>query len=158
MPCSKRLCMRNWDTILERHKRLDKTVYGESCQSMVKVSRQHQQWFVFEFFTLLELLFQVLRIRFMKICKINPPDLLFVFFSFYISRYHFSQIFRTSFHIHNKDFHHKFSVLMDSLKPLNGQNLLSMLKFVGGGLIILATLCNDNREKRTYIPILLFQV
>ena len=34
--CSKRLRMRNWDTILESHGRLDKTVYGESS---VKVSR-----------------------------------------------------------------------------------------------------------------------
>ena len=28
--CSKRLCMHNWDTILESHRRLDKTVYSES--------------------------------------------------------------------------------------------------------------------------------
>ena len=34
--CSKRLRMRNWDTILESHETLDKTVYGESS---VKVSR-----------------------------------------------------------------------------------------------------------------------
>ena len=116
--------------------------------------------YFFEFFMPLGHAFQVLEVHLIKIFKIEPPDLLFlvVFISFYISRYHFSQIFRTSFRIHNKDFHHKFSVLTDSLKPLNGQNLLSMLKFVGGGLIILATLCNYNREKRTYIPILLFQV
>ena len=34
--CSKRLRMRNWDTIQESHRRLDKTMYGESS---VKVSR-----------------------------------------------------------------------------------------------------------------------
>ena len=38
---------------------------------------------------------------FMKICKIQPQDYLFlvVFISFHISRYHFSQIFRTLFNI-----------------------------------------------------------
>ena len=41
----------------------------------------------------------------------KPPDLLFlvIFISFYISRYHFSQIFRTSFNIWQEDFCHKFS-------------------------------------------------
>ena len=34
--CSKKLRMHNWDTILESHVRLDKTVFGESS---VKVSR-----------------------------------------------------------------------------------------------------------------------
>ena len=45
--------------------------------------------------------FQVLKALLIKICKIEPPDLLIivVFISFYISRYHFSQIFRTSFNI-----------------------------------------------------------
>ena len=47
--CSKRLHMCNWDTILESHGRLDKTVYGESS---AKVSREHQQWVFFEFFML----------------------------------------------------------------------------------------------------------
>ena len=42
--CSKRLRIRNWDTILESHGRLDKTVYGESS---VKVSRLRQQWVLF---------------------------------------------------------------------------------------------------------------
>ena len=47
-----------------------------------------------------------------KICKIQPLDLLFlvIFISFYINRYHFSQIFKTSFSIiWKKDFCHKFS-------------------------------------------------
>ena len=35
MSCLKRLHMCNWDTILESHRRLDKTVYSESS---VKVS------------------------------------------------------------------------------------------------------------------------
>ena len=71
--------------------------------------------------------------RLIKICKIESPDLLhFVaFISFYI-RYHFSQIFRTSFRIiRKKDFCHKFSLLTDSFKPphpLNDQNLLSVTK------------------------------
>ena len=63
--------------------------------------------------------FQVLKERLIKICKAELSDLLFlvVFISFYISRYHFSQIFRTSFSIiSKKDFLHKFSFLMDSLK------------------------------------------
>ena len=133
--CSKRLHMRNWDTILESHGRLDKTVYGESS---VKVSRQRQQWVFFEFFTLLGLVFQVLKVRLIKICKIEPPDLLFLvpFISFYISRYHFSQIFRNSFRIiRKKIFRHEFSFLTDSLNPppasphpLNGQGPLSVTK------------------------------
>ena len=89
--------MRNWDTILESHGRLD----GERSVT-------------FEFFTLLELVFQVFKVRLIKIFKIEPPDLLFlvVFISFYISRYHFSQIFRTSFRIiRKKDFPREFSFL-----------------------------------------------
>ena len=61
------------------------------------------------------IVFQVLKVRLIKVCKIQPPDLLFlvVFISFYISRYHFSQIFRTSFNIvWKKDFRHEFSILM----------------------------------------------
>ena len=82
------------------------------------------------------IVFQVLNIHHIKTCKIEPPDifiLLFVvFISFYISRYHFSQILRTSLNIiSKKDFRHNFSFLMDSLKlphPLNSQNLLSVMK------------------------------
>ena len=47
-----------------------------------------------------------------KFWRIQPPDFLFfvVFISFYISRSHFSQIFRTSFNITwKRDFCHKFS-------------------------------------------------
>ena len=42
---------------------------------------------------------QVLKVLLIKICKIQSLDLLFlfVFISFYISWYHFSQVFRTSF-------------------------------------------------------------
>ena len=61
------------------------------------------------------IVFQVLKVRLIKVCKIQAPDLLFlvVFISFYISRYHFSQIFRTSFNIvWKKDFRHEFSILM----------------------------------------------
>ena len=47
------------------------------------------------------IVFQVLKVLLIKICKIQSLDLLFlvVFISFYISRYHFSQVFRTSFKI-----------------------------------------------------------
>ena len=58
------------------------------------------------------MVFQVLKVLLIKICKMQPLDLLFfvVFISFYISRYHFSQIFRSSFNIiWKKDFRHKFS-------------------------------------------------
>ena len=51
------------------------------------------------------------RNRNVKTCKIEPPDLLFLvaLISFYISKYHFSQIFRSSFNIICiKDFRHKF--------------------------------------------------
>ena len=74
--------------------------------------------------------FQVLKVRLLKTCKTEPPNVLFVvvFISFYISRYHFWQIFRTSFNIIcKKDFY----FLTDSLKPphpLNGQNPLSVTK------------------------------
>ena len=59
--------------------------------------------------------FQVLKVILVKTWKIQPPDLLFlvVFIrrSFYISRYHFSKIFRTSFNIIWKiDFQHEFSI------------------------------------------------
>ena len=52
-------------------------------------------------------IFQVLNVLLIKICKIEPPDLLFiiVLISFYISRYHFSQICRTSFNIYLKTPH-----------------------------------------------------
>ena len=83
---------------------------------------------------LFHIVFQVLKVCLIKIFKIEPPDLLFpvAFISFYIIRYHFSQIFRTSFNIiSKKDFRHKFSFLTDSLKPphpFNGQNPLSVTK------------------------------
>ena len=62
------------------------------------------------------IVFQVLEGLFIKICKIHPPDLLFlvVFISFYISRSHFSQIFRSSPTLSKKkkkkDFRHKFYI------------------------------------------------
>ena len=109
-------CMCSWVTILESHGRLDKIVCWRKCQSKSLASAVG---IFFEFFMLLGLVFQFLKVRLIKICKIELLDLLFlvVFISFYISRYHFSQIFRTSFGIiHKKDFRHKFSFLTDSLK------------------------------------------
>ena len=66
------------------------------------------------------IVFQVLKVLFIKICKIQSLDLLFlvVFISFYISRYHFSQVFRTSFNIiWKKDFRHKFSFFNGFTQP-----------------------------------------
>ena len=46
------------------------------------------------------LVLQALKVCLIKICRIEPPDLLFlVSTSFYISRLHVSQIFETSFRI-----------------------------------------------------------
>ena len=57
------------------------------------------------------IMFQVLKVLLKNICKIQSLDLLFlvVFMSFYISRCHFSQVFRTSFNIiWKKDFRQGF--------------------------------------------------
>ena len=65
------------------------------------------------------IVFQILKAR---LCKIEPPYLLFlaVFISFYIIRYHFSQIFRTSLNIiSKKDFRHEFSFYRIHSKPLH---------------------------------------
>ena len=67
------------------------------------------------------IVFQLSKELLIKICKIKPQDLLFlfVFISFYISRYHFSQISKTLFTIIRKeDFRHEFSFLTDSLNLL----------------------------------------
>ena len=81
------------------------------------------------------IVFQVLKVFLIKISKIQPLDLVFldVILSFYISRYHFAQTFRTSFNIiwkKKKEFCDKFSFFngfSQSLPhSLNGQNLLSM--------------------------------
>ena len=47
------------------------------------------------------IIFQVLEVLLIKLCKIHSLQVLFlvVFISFYISRYKFSQAFRTSFNI-----------------------------------------------------------
>ena len=63
---------------------------------------------------------------FIKICKIQP--LLFSI-GFYVSRYHYSQLFRTSINIIcKKTFTLNFPFSMDSLKPSppNGQNPLGV--------------------------------
>ena len=58
-------------------------------------TKQNQKKNTYPFYTV----FQALKVLLIKICKLKPLDLLYlvVFISFYISRYHFSQIFKTSF-------------------------------------------------------------
>ena len=63
--------------------------------------------------------FRVLKVLLVKICKVRSLDLLFlvVFISFYISRY-FSRVFRTSFNIiWKKDFRHIFSFFNGFTQP-----------------------------------------
>ena len=81
------------------------------------------------------IIFQVLKVRLIKMCKIEPPDLLFIvaLISFYISRYHFSQICTSSFKIYLKKkkiclkffFFNRFTKIPT---PLNGQNPVSVTK------------------------------
>ena len=72
--------------------------------------------------------FQVLKVLLIKICKIL---FLVVFISFWI-RYHFSQIFRTSFNIiWKKIFVTNFPFLTDSLTPAKrDKSFLSMLPYL----------------------------
>ena len=88
------------------------------------------------------IVFQILKVLLIKICKMQSLDLLFyvVFISFYISRYHFSQVFRTSSNIiWKKDFLHKFfyfnGLTYPHLHPRNSQSPLSMTKFSSMSLI-----------------------
>ena len=80
------------------------------------------------------IVFKVLQVTLTNICKISHQIFYFLLFyvSFYISRYNFSQIIRTSFIVIWKK---------DSLKPphpLNGQNPLSVTKvFCRCSLIVL---------------------
>ena len=46
---------------------------------------------------LFHIAFEVLKVLFIKICKMQPLDLLFLVALCYISRYHFSLIFRVSY-------------------------------------------------------------
>ena len=75
------------------------------------------------------IVFQVLKVLIINICKIQLPDLLFpvVFINFYISRDDFSQIFITPFSIiWKKDFRHKFFFFKSAKR---GRSLLSMLPY-----------------------------
>ena len=77
------------------------------------------------------IVFQVLKVLLIRICKIHSLDLLFlvVFISFYISRYHFSQVFRTSFNIIWKKYFRYDSLKFSPIShPLKTQNSLSMAK------------------------------
>ena len=121
-----------------------------------KNTKQNQMKNTYVFY----IVFKVLKLLLIKICKIQPPYLLFlfVFIGFYISiRYHFSKNFRTSFkNIWKKNiFITTFPLLTDSLRPpsahpFNGQNplsvtknFLSMLPYLNGGSQVHPTLwCN----------------
>ena len=82
------------------------------------------------------IVFQVLKLPLINICKINHQVFYFLLFciSFCISRHPFSQIIRTSFSIiWKKDLRHKFSFSNGftqplPLRPLNSRNLLSVTK------------------------------
>ena len=56
----------------------------------------------------------------LTICQIQPPDLLFLVMfciSFYISRYHFPEILRSSFGISEKKFCHRFLLFSRFTQP-----------------------------------------
>ena len=82
------------------------------------------------------IVFQVLKVLLTKNCKISHQIFYFLllYISVYISRHHFSQMFRTVFNIiGKKDFFMNFPFLMNSIKPptlhaLNGQNWISVTK------------------------------
>ena len=66
------------------------------------------------------IVFQVLKVLLIKICKMQSLDFLFlvVFISFYISRYHFSQVLELHSTLSEKKiFVTNFPFLTDSLKP-----------------------------------------
>ena len=107
---------------------MDKTKL-EGIQSKIKW-KIHVWWYI---------VFQVLKVLLiMKNTRLQLPYQFFYFLLFYISfnisRYHFLQLFRTSFNIFwKKIFVLHFPFLTDSPKPptcpLNSQNLLSVAKF-----------------------------
>ena len=78
------------------------------------------------------IVFQFLKEVLTKICKVQSLDLSFLVVLFYISIYHFLQVFKTlSSVIWKKDFCHKFPFFnrfTQPPNPLNSQNLLSMIK------------------------------
>ena len=74
------------------------------------------------------IVFQVFKVLPRKIYKLKLLVLLFHFycFSFYMSRYHLSQIFRTSFNITSKEiFVTNLSFLIDSFNPSPSKRLKS---------------------------------
>ena len=94
------------------------------------------------------IVFQILKVLLIKICKIQPLDLLFlvVFISFYIIRYHFSQVFRTSFNIiWKKDFFTNFPFLTDSLTPPPSRPSPQQPKFFKRDKCLLSILPNLSR-------------
>ena len=79
------------------------------------------------------IVFEVLKVLIIIICKMQPLDLLFLVFyvRFHISRYHFSLIFRASYNIIWKKIvvtNFFFNRFTQTPHPLNGQNSLSVTK------------------------------
>ena len=81
------------------------------------------------------IIFQVLKVPSTKISKIEPPDLLFivVFINFYISRYHFLQIFRTSFNIILKTFSSRIFLFYFRMQNLTFQLAALSYSYTRGG-------------------------
>ena len=103
------------------------------------------------------IIFQVLKVLLIKICMIEPPDLLFsiAFISFYISRYHFfhkflelhSTLSEKSIFIMNFPFLFRFTETLPH--PLNGQNPLSMTKAFCPCSLMLS--CQEGKQKSHHI-------
>ena len=88
------------------------------------------------------IVFQVLKVLLIKNCEKQSPDLLFlvVFISFYINRYRFSHIFRTSHTLSKKEvFLTNFLFWTDSYKaphPLTGKICYPLQVFCWCSLIV----------------------
>ena len=96
---------------------------------MVLQTKLHKIFFIYFYFHYpLYIVFQVFKVLPRKIYKLQLLVLLFHFycFSFYMSRYHFSQISRASFNITSKEiFVTNLSFLIDSFNPSPSKQLKS---------------------------------
>ena len=91
-------------------------------------------------------MFQVLKVRLIKICKIEPPDILFlvVFITFYISRYHFSQIFRTHSVLSVK------KILVTNFNPLSVMKFFCRCSLRHNAALALITLDLKNGKNKVF--------